>query len=97
MNRTYNCNAYESNCTPLKIVENDSRDALDLLGSVIGKIFTGNALAIIRTVVALVCFFGFVGVIGSVEAETMTVGGGIIVSLFLVFIEILCFIPKKQK
>ena len=97
MNKTYDYKAYESNCTPLKIVDTDSRDALDVLGSVIGKLTSANILSIVRTIVALICFFGFIGTMGSVESGSMTVGNGIIISLFLVFVEILCFIPKKQK
>ena len=97
MNRTYNYKAYESNCTPIKISKTDSYDALDVLGSIIGKLTSSNILSVIRAIAALLCFFGFIGVIGSVEAESMTVGNGIILSLFLVFIEILCFIPKKHK
>ena len=97
MNKTYDYKAYESNCIPVRTVSEDSRDALDVLGSVIGKISSGNILAVIRTVMALVCFFSFIGIIGSVESGSMTVGSGIIISIFLVFIEILCFIPKKQR
>lgn len=97
MNRTYNCKAYESNCTPVKIIETESYDTLDFLGSIIGKLLSSGVLSAIRTVAALLCFFGFIGIMGSVESETMTVGSGIIVSLFLVFVEILCLIPRRQK
>ena len=97
MNRTYDCKAYESNCTPIKIAKTDSYDSLDVLGSIIGKLASSSILSVIRAVAALLCFFGFIGIIGSVESETMTVGSGIILSLFLVFIEILCLIPKRKQ
>ena len=97
MNKTFDYKAYESNCTPIRISKDTQDDALDVLGSVIGKIFSGNILAIIRTVIALVCFFSFIGIIGSVESGSMTVGNGILVSLFLVSVEIICFIPKSKK
>ena len=36
------------------------------------------------------------GIIGGVEAGMLTVGHGIILAMFMVAIEIACFIPKKE-
>ena len=48
-----------------------------------------------KAVFAFVALLGFIGIIGGVEAGTMNVGLAIILAAFMVFIEILCFIPSK--
>ncbi len=54
-------------------------------------------LTAMRVISTLACFIGFVGIIGSVESGNMTVGNGIIFSIFMIFIEIVCFIPRKAE
>ena len=102
MNKAYNYNskfnAYESNCSIIKITrEDDNTTALDALGYIIGKIFSKRALSAVKAIVATLCFFGFIGVIGGVDAETLSLGSGIIISFFLVLIEILCLRTSKKK
>lgn len=45
---------------------------------------------VIRVVVTVVCLIGFLGIIGSVEAETLSLGTGIVASIALFTVEILC-------
>jgi len=102
MNKAYNYNAklnsYESNCNIIKITrEDDNTSALDALGYIIGKIFSKRALSAAKAIIATLCFFGFVGVIGGVDAETLSLGGGIVISFFLVLIEILCLRTSRKK
>ena len=101
MNKAYSYqskyDAYESNCSVVNISrEEENVSALDALGDMISRISSKNVIAVIRAIIATICFFGFIGVIGGVEAETLSIGNGIIISLFLVFIEILCFCRKKK-
>ena len=46
---------------------------------------------------AVICLIGFVGVIGGVEAGTLSIGGGIIAAMLMVFIEILCVASSQRK
>jgi len=101
MNKAYNYKSkyesYESNCNIIKIDrDSDSASALDAVGKLLERIASKNILFAIKAIITTICFFGFIGVIGSVENETISLGTGIITSLFLVFIEILCFKAKKK-
>ena len=49
-----------------------------------------NVRAIVRYALVAVCFFCFIGLIGGVERGTVSVGGGIVLGLLLIFIEIYC-------
>ena len=102
MNKAYNYkskfNAYESNCNIIKISrEDDNTSALDALGYIIGKIFSQRALSAIKAIIATLCFFGFIGVIGGVDAGTISLGGGIVISFCLILVEILCLRTSKKK
>ncbi len=100
MNKVYNYRSkyesYESNCNIIKLEKAaDNTSALDAVGAILEKLSSQNIISAIKAIIAAVCFFGFIGIIGGVESETISVGTGIIISLFLVFIEILCFRTKK--
>lgn len=97
MNRTYESKEYESNCSFVNLNgDSHSSTALDALGKLIVGLTSAKALGILRVVLSLVCFIGFLGTIGGVESGSLSLGTGIIISIFMVFIEILCFLPKKR-
>lgn len=102
MNKAYNyrsnfSSSYESNCKVIKLVEKDSNvSALDSLGSFLEHLTSKNVIAIIKAIIAAICFFGFIGVMGGVESESISLGAGVIISLFLVSIEIVCFTKPKK-
>ena len=102
MNKAYNYrskfdSSYESNCKIIKLVEKDSNvSALDSLGSFLSSLTSKNIISVIKAIIAAICFFGFIGVIGGVESETISLGTGIIVSLFLVSVEIVCFYKPRN-
>lgn len=95
MNRTFDDKRYESNCRIVKVKENDE-SALDLIGELIGSIDMHYAAVIFKVVLSILCFVGFVGVIGGVEAGHLSVGTGIIISMLMLFFEILCFVPRRD-
>ena len=45
---------------------------------------------VIKAIVTVVCLIAFIGIIGSVEAETLSLGTGIVASIALFTVEILC-------
>ena len=45
---------------------------------------------VLRYAVVAICFFCFVGLIGGIEQGLVSIGGGIVVGLLLIFVEILC-------
>ena len=97
MNRTYQNHQYESNCRFVRVEpsHNDS-SILDLIGGAIAAITSARVINIIKVVLALACFFGFIGVMGGVESGSVSLGLGVVISAFMIFVEILCFAPKKQ-
>lgn len=98
MNRTYNFNSYESNCRPVRIAKKEeSNDSiLDALGGLLQKILSGNILAIVRAVASVLCFFLFIGVIGGVDKGTISIGYALVISAFLVVVEIACLVPRSR-
>ncbi len=97
MNRTYSNDQYESNCRFVKTAnQNNEASMLDLIGNMIAGLASARVLNIIKVIFTLGCFFGFIGVMGGVESGSLSLGLGIVISAFMIFIEILCFIPKKQ-
>ncbi len=97
MNRTYQNHQHESNCRFIRVEpsHNDS-SILDLIGGAIAAITSARVINIIKVVLALACFFGFIGVMGGVESGSVSLGLGVVISAFMIFVEILCFAPKKQ-
>ena len=99
MNRTYDYNSYESNCRPVRIKnENYSEnDIVDVIGDIIVKLGALLSSVAFKVFMAVICLVGFVGVIGGVEAGTLSIGGGIIAAMLMVFIEILCVASSQRK
>ena len=99
MNRTYDYNSYESNCKPVRIKNErgEENDILDIVGDLILKAISVFSSTAFKVFISVVCLVGFVGVIGSIEAGTLSVGGGIIASVFMVFIELLCISSSQKK
>lgn len=105
MNRTCNYKDYESNCRPIRLngmnmryeAASEDDDALEFLGKLICKLVSGMTSAAFRVVMAVVCLIGFIGVIGGLEAETISVATGVVSSAFMIFVEILCVCPRRQK
>ena len=99
MNRTYDYNSYENNYRSIKMNEEkyEENDIIEVMGDLIvkaGALFSSVAF---KVFMAVVCLVGFVGVIGGVEAGTLSIGGGIIAAVFMVFIEILCVSSSQRK
>ena len=61
-----------------------------LFAALFSLIGATNGRRVVRVVTIAVCFFAFLGVIGSVEAGVLSIGFGILISAFLLFLEILC-------
>ena len=100
MNKYYDMNeSRKSNCTYIGNFETENDNIADsfvaILCAVLGFFRSEGFRTVLKVVSTLLCFIGFVGVIGGVEAGSMTVGTGIILAVFMIFIEILCFIPGK--
>ena len=64
-----------------------------LLSALIGALRDRNVRTVIRYAVVAACFFGFVGLVGGIERGTMSLGGGVVLGLFLIFVEIYCLKP----
>ena len=99
MNRTYDYNSYESNCKPVRIKNErcEENDVLDVVGDLILKAISLFSSTAFKVFMAVICLIGFVGVIGGVEAGTLSIGGGIIAAMLMVFIEILCVASSQRK
>ncbi len=61
-----------------------------LLASLLGFLRDTTVRRVLRYTVVAVCFFCFIGLIGGIEQGSVSVGGGILLGLFLIFVEILC-------
>lgn len=101
MNRYYDINeSRKSNCTYIGKFETENDSIVDSIvaffAALIGLFSNEGFRTVLRVVSTVICFVGFVGIIGSVEAGAMEIGTGIIFSVFLVFLEILCFLPVKS-
>ena len=101
MNRYYDINeSRKSNCTYIGKFEAENDSIVDSIvaffAALIGLFSNEGFRTVLRVVSTVICFVGFVGIIGSVEAGVMEIGTGIIFSVFLVFLEILCFLPVKS-
>ncbi len=97
MNKTYSHNEYESNCRFVKLNDrNDESAVLNALGNMICNLGSARVLNIIKVILTLACFVGFIGVMGGVESGSISLGLGIVISAFMLFVEILCFASKKR-
>ena len=100
MNRYYDFeNERKSNCSYIGKIESENDNIADsfiaFLCALVGLFKSEGFRTALRVVFTLISFIGFVGIIGGVEAGTMNIGLAIILAAFMVFIEILCFIPSK--
>ncbi len=50
----------------------------------------------VRIFTVAACLFAFIGVIGGVEAGALSIGTGILICAFLLFLEILCLRPSAS-
>lgn len=98
MNKTYNINSYESNCTPIRIKGRTHGDSsvLEFLSALIGKLFSENFISIVRAVVSVLCFIAFVGIVGGVDSGSVSLGYAVIISALLVIIELFCLVPHGK-
>ena len=58
--------------------------------AILGLLRDATVRRVVRYVIVAACFFCFVGLIGGIERGSVSVGGGISLGLFLIFVEILC-------
>ena len=101
MNKYYNINeSRKSNCSYIGRCESEQDSVVDsiiaIICAVVAFLRSDAFLSVARVLSTVVCFVGFVGIIGGVEAGMLTVGHGIILAMFMIAIEIACFIPKKE-
>ncbi len=97
MNKAYSHNQYESNCRFVRIDNgNDQSTLLDALGELLSHLGSVRVLNIIKVILALACFVGFIGVMGGVESGNISLALGMVISAFMIFIEILCFAPRNR-
>lgn len=62
----------------------------DLIALLVGALRDRTVRKILRYSLVGICFFCFIGLIGGIEQGLISIGGGIVLGLFLVFVEILC-------
>lgn len=61
-----------------------------MIAALAGALRDKTVRTVIRYGVVAVCFFCFLGLIGGIEQGLVSIGGGIVLGLLLVFVEILC-------
>ena len=61
-----------------------------VIRALIGALRDRSVRRVIRYSLVAVCFFCFIGLIGGIERGTVSIGGGIVLGLLLIFIEIYC-------
>ena len=101
MNKYYEIDTKRrGNCKYIGRVETENDNIVDsfvaMIAAIVSTLSSEGFRTLLRVISTVVCFVGFVGIIGGVEAGTLTVGRGVIFSMLLVLIEIICFIPKKS-
>ena len=78
MNRTYdferrNFRMDGSNCRPIKIVREEENSALDAVGDVIAKLFSGRIGAIVKAAIVVACIIGIIGIVGGIESGAINI------------------------
>jgi hypothetical protein len=63
---------------------------LDIIAWIVGALRDRTVRTVLRYSLVAVCFFCFIGLIGGIEQGLISIGGGIALGLFLIFVEILC-------
>ena len=61
-----------------------------MIAALAGALRDKTVRTVIRYGIVAVCFFCFLGLIGGIEQGLVSIGGGIVLGLLLVFVEILC-------
>ena len=61
-----------------------------MLAWLAGALRDRTVRTVVRYSIVAICFFCFIGLIGGIEQGLVSIGGGIVLGLLLVFIEILC-------
>lgn len=61
-----------------------------MIAALAGALRDKTVRTVLRYGVVAVCFFCFLGLIGGIEQGLVSIGGGIVLGLLLVFVEILC-------
>ncbi len=62
----------------------------DLIAWIVGALRDRTVRTVLRYSLVAVCFFCFIGLIGGIEQGLVSIGGGVVLGLFLIFVEILC-------
>jgi hypothetical protein len=61
-----------------------------MIAALAGVLRDKTVRTVLRYGIVAVCFFCFLGLIGGIEQGLVSIGGGIVLGLLLVFVEILC-------
>ena len=61
-----------------------------VISALIGALRDRSVRRVIRYSLVAICFFCFIGLIGGIERGTVSIGGGIVLGLLLIFVEIYC-------
>ena len=61
-----------------------------MVALLVGALRDRTVRTVLRYSVVAICFFCFIGLIGGIEQGLVSVGGGIVLGLLLIFVEILC-------
>ena len=61
-----------------------------LIAMLAGALCDRTVRTVLRYSVVAICFFCFIGLIGGIEQGLVSIGGGIVLGLLLIFVEILC-------
>ena len=101
MNRTYSrsySSSYHKNAySPARRTATTRRSLYELIEAILcffDRMFEALSSPALRkgikAVASLLCVLVFIGIIGGVEHGALTLGSGILLSLMLIFVEILC-------
>ncbi len=90
MNKVYE-DQYRSNCTFIGTQSRTDKKAADEHESIFEVLSSSKAMNVFHVICSVIFFVAFIGIIGGMDAGTVPVGVGITVSIFMFFIEIVCF------
>ena len=96
-----NCYTRENNTHHNQIRKEYTTDAVSWVDAFLDRLFNFFAALVqffgkrevrrvLRYAAVAVCFFCFLGLIGGIEKELISVGLGVVCGLLLIFVEILC-------
>jgi hypothetical protein len=61
------------------------------IDNIILLITSKNFLTVLKVLICVACFFGFIGIVGGIDKGSISLGQGIVYSLLAIFIELICF------